>query len=108
MWLFQSLCESVVVSPGFTSRPSLSALRDARPAARTGSVGVAGIHVPAFVERRQMYDAGDTATWPVSPGFTSRPSLSVRSDARCGLPESVVRVSPGFTSRPSLSAVHDD
>ena len=43
-----------------------------RPANRRG---VAGIHVPAFVERLRV--RGQTATLPcVSPGFTSRPSLS--------------------------------
>ncbi len=38
------------VSPGFTSRPSLSEQLGRRD--RPLSVGVAGIHVPAFVERR--------------------------------------------------------
>ena len=42
-------CQRVDVSPGFTSRPSLSG----GDALRLGQAGrsVAGIHVPAFVER---------------------------------------------------------
>ena len=62
---------------------------------------VAGIHVPAFVERRSRRSR--ISGWPrVSPGFTSRPSLSAHDPAehergRC--------VSPGFTSRPSLSGL---
>ena len=63
-----------VVSPGFTSRPSLSG----------------DDH-----QRRSRPHHG------VSPGFTSRPSLSGMSVFGLHL---VDDVSPGFTSRPSLSA----
>ena len=70
------------VSPGLASRPSLSEFR----------VRVAGIPVPAFVERALRV--------PVSPGFRSRPSLS---EAELALRVDGLRVSPGFRSRPSLS-----
>ena len=135
------------MSPGFTSRPSLSATGSGGSAG--GSSCVAGIHVPAFVERRPpdtprrasgcvagihvpaFVERLDRRLYPlatrgVSPGFTSRPSLSVerplvppRLECRVAgihvpafverTPSSpvcvaVCRVSPGFTSRPSLSA----
>ena len=88
--------------------------------------GVAGIHVRAFVERCRLGPA-TRACRGVSPGFTSRPSLSVHDDdsglrvpqvspgftsgpSLSGLAAVVdgdfVKVSPGFTSRPSLSATH--
>ena len=86
------------VSPGFTSRPSLSALGNRRLGVHQARV--AGIHVPAFVERT-MTSMVTGCTRRVSPGFTSRPSLSVQS-SRSNFNTSN-RVSPGFTSRPSLS-----
>ncbi len=87
------------VSPGFTSRPSLSVV-DLAPDFRSRP-RVAGIHVPAFVERRRCRGSWGRRT-AVSPGFTSRPSLS---DVRAGCHRAGWRVSPGFTSRPSLSEV---
>ena len=113
----------LAVSPGFTSRPSLSVETRRRVARRR--VGVAGIHVPAFVERAHRWSmlrlcsgvAGihvpafverSPAERPpvvgqerVSPGFTSRPSLSGGDRVPVVQPADV---SPGFTSRPSLSA----
>ena len=62
--------------------------------------GVAGIHVPAFVERVSLAWLEPDDGGGVSPGFTSRPSLSgVLEPGR----RVRGRVSPGFTSRPSLS-----
>ena len=60
---------------------------------------VAGINLPAFVERMTIGSAprGGAA---VSPGLTSRPSLSVRRGVT--VPQGGL-VSPGLTSRPSLS-----
>ena len=46
-----ALSSTSSVSPGFTSRPSLSGER--RVARVRGPRGVAGIHVPAFVERAE-------------------------------------------------------
>ena len=69
------------VSPGFTSRPSLSAAGIGSWSVANGRrcralcVGVAGIHVPAFVERTREH-LPSTPFGVVSPGFTSRPSLS--------------------------------
>ena len=61
--------------------------------------GVAGVNLPAFVERHQqgceLWDDED-----VSPGLTSRPSLSVLLGE---IERLAGRVSPGLTSRPSLS-----
>ena len=114
------------VSPGFTSRPSLSVSGDQD---RRCVSSVAGIHVPAFVERsdpsavhvqcreRPALSVESALMRRVSPGFTSRPSLSVRrSSARrvacrgihvgvepLAVCRSMTTVSPGFTSRPSLS-----
>ena len=85
------------VSPGFTPRPSLSGWRRGRR--RRGTRRVAGVHAPAFVERRNQARQ-ESAVPAVSPGFTPRPSLSV-DDARHPPPRR--RVSPGFTPRPSLS-----
>ena len=86
------------VSPGFTPRPSLSAAGDRRPAHR--AAGVAGVHAPAFVERRSRWPRSRSSP-RVSPGFTPRPSLS-EGHVRPG-PARYQRVSPGFTPRPSLS-----
>ena len=61
------------VSPGFTSRPSLS-VRTAAGRSPAGR-GVAGVHAPAFVERAGRAGYRPVA-WVVSPGFTPRPSLS--------------------------------
>ena len=85
------------MSPGFTSRPSLSVRT--RRALRRSKRRVAGIHVPAFVERAAGR-ARARSGGHVSPGFTSRPSLSV---AVMVGPDLDLPVSPGFTSRPSLS-----
>ena len=65
------------VSPGLTSRPSLSVVRPLQC----------------------WQDA------VVSPGLTSRPSLSV---VGAGVAEPLLEVSPGLTSRPSLSAAFED
>ena len=94
------------VSPGFTSRPSLSVSRSRLRGSRVGQRCVAGIHVPAFVERAGAGSSSEhRQVHVVSPGFTSRPSLSAlaraREQSRTGR-----KVSPGFTSRPSLSGVH--
>ena len=88
-----------IVSPGFTPRPSLSEPGGRGFGRDTGRV--AGVHAPAFVERRRS-PAARQAGIRVSPGFTPRPSLSGgRSRGRC---RGDWRVSPGFTPRPSLSA----
>ena len=118
------------MSPGLRSRPSLSERNHdcrrgpprsvagitvpafvERRAARTASYvvdrGVAGITVPAFVERSTSYVRlimFDRAE--VSPGLRSRPSLSVSSPARKNANTLHGRVSPGLRSRPSLSDVH--
>ena len=47
--MMRSASMSLQVSPGFTSRPSLSGVHDALGLGVVPSV--AGIHVPAFVER---------------------------------------------------------
>ena len=88
----------VGVSPGFTPRPSLSAGDDAVRFRR--GPGVAGVHAPAFVERR-CASTPTRALVVVSPGFTPRPSLSAADHRR--VPDRIRRVSPGFTPRPSLS-----
>ena len=62
------------VSPGLTSRPSLSDRQAA--AAEAPRAGVAGINLPAFVERDRRGRAR-CRRGQVSPGLTSRPSLSV-------------------------------
>ena len=54
--------------PAFVERSTTKARRFTR-------TRVAGIHVPAFVERTTSRRA-PTSWPPVSPGFTSRPSLS--------------------------------
>ena len=86
------------MSPGFTPRPSLS---DAHAGRRVPDhARVAGVHAPAFVERRGRPTACATSR-QVSPGFTPRPSLSA---VEVGRDEpGVHQVSPGFTPRPSLS-----
>ena len=61
------------VSPGLTSRPSLSAAQARHAARRRG--GVAGINISAFVERASCGRNSMRAIL-VSPGLTSRPSLS--------------------------------
>ena len=43
-----------------------------------GLPGVAGIKLPAFVERSAK-SAGSATTLPVSPGLNSRPSLSAHA-----------------------------
>ena len=84
------------VSPGFTPRPSLSGRqRDLRV---VSGLRVAGVHAPAFVERRRY--PPPTRACLVSPGFTPRPSLSGGAVDRR---DAGARVSPGFTPRPSLS-----
>ena len=113
------------VSPGLRSRPSLSgmALQPSRGSIRGG---VAGITVPAFVERgtpwqywRRLHDVSPglrsrpslsvvmhgEIVWRgfVSPGLRSRPSLSEQPVRR---PAGTAGVSPGLRSRPSLSALH--
>ena len=85
------------VSPGLTSRPSLSARRPSP--SRAWAARVAGINLPAFVERPPTSWSG-ARCWSVSPGLTSRPSLSGDLVAE---PVAVGLVSPGLTSRPSLS-----
>ena len=91
------------------------------------SLGVAGITVPAFVERTTVYIDITDSHWSVagitvpafverlrtacvivlaanvSPGLRSRPSLSVY--ARRRLSRAAGLVSPGLRSRPSLSGV---
>ena len=64
--------------------------------------GVAGIRLPAFVERSTRTTPTVTRS-PVSPGLDSRPSLSVRAKGH-DAGRVAVRVSPGLDSRPSLSA----
>ena len=119
------------VSPGLTSRPSLSDRLSRQPHGRGG--GVAGTNVSAFVERAPRSGPGrmgcrvagtnvsafvERSPAPssrerrrlVSPGLTSRPSLSDVPDVH---PVGARHVSPGLTSRPSLSGplhappVHD-
>ena len=85
------------VSPGLTSRPSLSEPRGRK--LRLRPAGVAGFNLPAFVERTRRVRCWWTTT-TVSPGLTSRPSLSAP------FPGAIAKrrlVSPGLTSRPSLS-----
>ena len=109
------------VSPGFTSRPSLSGSnrrsslrssssvagihvpafveRDSTGRSTSMSLGVAGIHVPAFVERcrrRRSPDAWVRVAGIHVPAFVER-----RRSAAA--PSGHQLVSPGFTSRPSLS-----
>ena len=62
--------------------------------------GVAGIQVPAFVERRRLISSW--AGYRVSPGFRSRPSLSAPLAVAAA---ATTEVSPGFRSRPSLSGL---
>ena len=110
------------VSPGFRLRPSLSdARRHGRPAARDGvagvqtpafvergcgreahprPLGVAGVQTPAFVERFAGC-SWSARSWPVSPGFRLRPSLSGSNTYRRN--PHTHTVSPGFRLRPSLS-----
>ena len=115
--------QTKAVSPGFTSRPSLSApdraggdhprrasvagihvpafVERASSCARPASLsGVAGIHVPAFVERCTPAGVPWASRTCVAgihvPAFVER--------AVHGMPRPRGRrVSPGFTSRPSLS-----
>ena len=85
------------VSPGFTSRPSLSGVARLFWSVPTG--GVAGIHVPAFVERSRTgwRRIGCPCVAGIHvPAFVERASS-------CLLAAFPARVSPGFTSRPSLS-----
>ena len=85
-----------LVSPGFTSRPSLSGAPHGGRWRRTKS-RVAGIHVPAFVERRSTArSTAPRAFTLVSPGFTSRPSLSG------GGPEKVPRPTPRVAHVPAF------
>ena len=117
----------MVVSPGFTPRPSLSVRgsehrlelgassvagvhapafverRSARPPARDSADRVAGVHAPAFVEREVGRRQARRTVPGVSPGFTPRPSLSGAERIDGALRRSTSRVSPGFTPRPSLS-----
>ena len=112
------------VSPGLTSRPSLSAVRLVElvqpfarvaginlsafverstnaPTSKAASGCVAGINLSAFVERRSA-ERTPKAGWPVSPGLISRPSLSEAAGLR--IERQHDGVSPGLTSRPSLRA----
>ena len=76
-----STLDTDVVSPGFTPRPSLSGvMRRGSAVQRHAGSRVAGVHAPAFVERSRLRNA-DTifGELSVSPGFTPRPSLSVRA-----------------------------
>ena len=63
-------------------------------------IRVAGIHVPAFVERRE--DDGSVVHFPRVAGIHV-PAFVERRAARWPLAAGPSRVSPGFTSRPSLS-----
>ena len=86
------------MSPGISSRPSLSGI--IRPIEPNGGNGVAGYKLPAFVERAN-YPKTRMMRRQVSPGISSRPSLSA-------LPRGWSHgdqhdVSPGISSRPSLS-----
>ena len=113
----------LLVSPGLRSRPSLSAASPCATAPRRSRVAgitvpafverasacpafsdwhssVAGITVPAFVERSLAVMVGLLIA-AVSPGLRSRPSLSDEKRNRwVGLHR---QVSPGLRSRPSLS-----
>ena len=91
-----------MVSPGFMPRPSLSGRG---PAAHPAlCCRVAGVHAPAFVERRRPIAGCRSRRCVVSPGFMPRPSLSVLLIVELFLP--CPHVSPGFMPRPSLSG-HD-
>ena len=85
------------MSPGFTSRPSLSV--DEPVDYRVDRQCVAGIHVPAFVERWPRVSGRSLRRTCVAgihvPAFVER-RRSMRING-------VADVSPGFTSRPSLS-----
>ena len=72
--MFARMARRPRVSPGFTPRPSLSAVAADRAVNHAGE-RVAGVHAPAFVERPnwRRVVGGDVR---VSPGFTPRPSLS--------------------------------
>ena len=118
------------VSPGLRSRPSLSGARRGHrrrsmPASVAGITvpafverrtrtatargrppGVAGITVPAFVERPASAGTATSVPVPVSPGLRSRPSLSDR-ESRSGSPLGRT-VSPGLRSWPSLSGGPDE
>ena len=74
------------VSPGLTSRPSLSA--GGNQFAPGQRQRVAGINLPAFVERSSA--AGRPSRMLVSPGLTSRPSLSDRGRLQFRQPRSRV------------------
>ena len=105
------------MSPGLRSRPSLSDLSyeavspglRSRPSSIHQSIrissGVAGITVPAFVERRNCsgssptrYSAGVAGI--TVPAFVERVRRSWRPDVLIKL-----GVSPGLRSRPSLSGL---
>ena len=109
------------VSPGLTSRPSLSGLR---PSGRQDLLpGVAGINLPAFVERSpaRWRDGRRPRVAGINlPAFVERGLCSIgraRPSRVAGInlpafverpppppsPSSARRVSPGLTSRPSLS-----
>ena len=68
----------------------------------TEDARVAGLNLPAFVERPTAATRWTTC-WPVSPGLISRPSLS--GNGQAGLRAVAGLVSPGLISRPSLSDV---
>ena len=86
-----------LVSPGLTSRPSLSGA-GAR-VARAGGLRVAGINLPAFVERSRSTARARTRSAGVA-GVNSRPSLSGPVAARLRIGGGGVA---GVNSRPSLS-----
>ena len=94
---YKTVKEALAVSPGLTSRPSLSGKRcSGRPLIRQEvSPGLTSRPSLSAPKRAEIEDGP-----PVSPGLTSRPSLSavLGADAPPG-----VGVSPGLTSRPSLS-----
>ena len=85
------------MSPGLTSRPSLSGSPHQRPPPATR--GVAGINLPAFVERRPCRRPCCPRSCVAGinlPAFVERASAAEPS-------ASAAPVSPGLTSRPSLS-----
>ena len=73
------------VSPGFTPRPSLSGEAEEGERDR-GDVGVAGVHAPAFVERRESLRNTDGISRSVAgvhaPAFVERPRSNAGSSGQ--------------------------
>ena len=79
--------------------PTFVERRSTRTASPSSPGGVVGINLPTFVERSASPTTADASRW-VSSGLTSRPSLSGSGPAPAPARH---RVSSGLTSRPSLS-----